>query len=123
MFHLKLAGTSPTATGSEAPSTVAQVIAAASSANQCPTPATSSPNPTVLDTGRDVLEIVAATEQMDLDTEEQLRSSFLGRVNVMLWMLLGALTPLVWLAAFGSMQPVLVSEPMLVSPPSPAPSA
>ncbi|KAJ8580554.1 hypothetical protein M405DRAFT_889215 [Rhizopogon salebrosus TDB-379] len=113
----------PAPTRTAAPPTVAQVIAAANSAHQCPTPVTSSPNPTVLDTGRDVLEIVAATEQMDLDTEEQIRSSFLGRVNVILWMLLGALTPLAWSAAFGSMQPTLVSEPMLVSPPSPAPSA
>jgi hypothetical protein len=104
---------------SPTPDTVAQVIAAAISANPQQTPKPAPPAPTTLDEGPDVLNIVAATEQMDIDAEAQFQSSFFGRVAMRYLPLVNLLILLYLVAAFGGPQ----QNPSTQLLASPAPSA
>jgi hypothetical protein len=66
-----------------------------------------------------VLDIVAATEQMDIDAEAQFQSSFFGRVAMRYLPLVNLLILLYLVAAFGGPQ----QNPSTQLLASPAPSA
>ncbi|KAG1736161.1 uncharacterized protein EDB91DRAFT_1083489 [Suillus paluster] len=107
------------------PSTVAQVIAAASAASvpHPAPPAASSTSPTP-DEGPDIADIISATEQMDIDNAAHFQAEFFGKVFVLVYLVTLVLTLAVTLAAWGSVPhtgPAVAPMPARLA--SPVPSA
>jgi hypothetical protein len=73
---------------------------------------------TALENGPDVLDIVAATEQMDIDAKAQFQSSFFGRTIILGLLLINLLMLLNLIAAFGG--PHQVPSTQLQAPPAPS---